>query len=538
MPMDAARRRIASKASDSSPKKTGPGRRGAGHPRRESEEPYRTLVEKALDGILILQDGLVSFANPRLTELWGGALEEILGRPFTDFVWPDQIAGIRERYLKRMGGEPVPSVYEMALRQKDGGRLESELNANSILLQGRPADLVVVRDVSARKAAEAALRRRLSLEELVAEISTDFAAVEPEAAGGAIDAALARLGAFAGVDRVSMFEIRPDGVLMDMTHEWCAPGVKTQTQNYLSLPVNRFPWWMERLRAGQAIPISRVSDLPPEARAEQEILRARGVVSRVVVPLAAGDRLLGYLGFDSVRTEMSWAAEDVRLLQVVGGIIVGGLERGRNFAHLKRLLEEKEVMLREIHHRVKNNMQVVSSLIRLQAHRVADPDLLAVYESCQQRIRSIALVHEQLYRSSDLARVDFPAYIDRLIGQLSLVHHQRLADVDLRVEAAAVKLDINRAIPCGLIINELVSNSFRHAFPPGQRGGISVRMSQDPDGRTTLSVTDSGIGLPPEVDFVAPQTLGLQIVRDLVDQLRGSVEVRCEGGTEVVVAFP
>jgi len=538
MPKDPARRRVITGPFSSPRPKKGPGRRASGSPVPESDEPYRVFVEKALDGILIIQDGLVTYANPRLAEIWGGTVEEILGRSFVDFVVPDQIPFIRERYLMRMRGDPVPSVYEVSLLRKDGRRLEAELNANVIPFRGRAADLVVVRDVSDRKLAEAALRHRLGLEELVAEISTAFAGADPEAADGVIEGAFAKLGAFAGVDRVSMFEIRPDGVLMDMTHEWCAPGVKTQTRNYHSLPVDRFPWWMERLRAGQSIPISRVEDLPPEAQAEKDILLARGVASRVVVPLAAGERLLGYLGFDSIRAETTWATEDVRLLQVVGGIIVGGLERARSFAHLKQLLEEKEVLLREIHHRVKNNMQLVSSLIRLQAHRVADPGLLAVYESCQQRIRSIALVHDQLYRASDLARVDFPAYLDLLIGQLSLVHHDRLADVELRVEASAVKLDINRAIPCGLIINELVSNSFRHAFPPGRPGRIAVRMSQDRAGATTLAVADSGIGLPLEIDLVAPRCLGLQIVRDLVDQLGGTLEVRRDGGTEVVVAFP
>jgi PAS domain S-box-containing protein len=538
MPKDPARRRITTGPSKLPRPKKPTGRRGTGLPRLESEEQYRTLVEKALDGILIIQDGLVGFANPRLAELWGGTVEEILGHSFTEFVMPDQISFIRERYLMRMRGDPVSSVYEMSLRKKDGGPLEVEFNANTITLGGRLADLVVVRDVTARKTAEAALCRRLGLEELVAEISTAFAAADPDAAGGAIDAALARLGAFAGVDRVSMFEIRPDGVLMDMTHEWCAPGVEAQTLNYHALRLDRFPWWMERLRAGWAIPISRVKDLPPEAQAEKDILQTRGVVSRVVVPLTSREKLIGYLGFDSIRAETPWAAEDVRLLQVAGSIIVGGLERARSFAHLKQLLEEKEVMLREIHHRVKNNMQLVSSLIRLQAQRVADPGLLMVYESCQQRIRSIALVHEQLYRASDLARVDFPAYLDRLIGQLSLVHHERLAAIDLRVEAHDVKLDINRAIPCGLIINELVSNAFRHAFAPGRSGRIVVRMSQDGAGATTLTVADTGIGLPEDVDLFVPLTLGLQIVRDLVDQLGGTLDVRREGGTEVVVAFP
>ena len=491
-----------------------------------------------MDGIVIIQDGLFVFANPRLAEFWGGTVEEMLGRSFADFIVPEQVPSVRERYEKRMRGDPIPSVYEMTLRRKDGSGLEVELNGNVISFRGRAADLVVVRDASARKQVEAALRHRLKLEELVAEVSTAFAGADPEADGGVIDDTFAKLGAFAGVDRVSMFEIRPDGALMDMTHEWCAPGVKTQTRNYHSLPVDRFPWWMERLRAGQAIPISRVPDLPPEAQAEKDILLARGVASRVVVPLAAGERLLGYLGFDSILKETSWATEDVRLLQVVGGIIVSGLERARSFAHLKRLLDEKEVMMREIHHRVKNNMQLVSSLIRLQAHRVADPGLLAVYESCQQRIRSIALVHDQLYRASDLARVDFPAYLDLLIGQLSLIHHDRLAEVDLRVEALAVKLDIIRAIPCGLIINELVSNSFRHAFPRGRQGRITVRMSQDPAGATALSVADSGIGLPRDIDFAAPSSLGLQIVRDLVDQLGGTLSVRREGGTEVAIDFP
>jgi len=200
-------------------------------------------------------------------------------------------------------------------------------------------------------------------------------------------------------------------------------------------------------------------------------------------------------------------------------------------------LQEKEVLLKEVHHRVKNNLQVIISLLRLQSRYLDDPRLLELLQASQNRIRSMAMIHEQLYASQNFARVDFDEYIKNLITHLYVVYGVSPNRVSFKVQAAKIYLDINRAIPCGMIINELVSNALRHAFPENRQGEIIVSLKQDEIGRFYLLVKDNGVGLPEAVEVEKAATLGLQIVRILVHQLGGSLRVIRSHGTTFSISF-
>ncbi|MDZ7412966.1 MAG: PAS domain S-box protein [candidate division KSB1 bacterium] len=204
---------------------------------------------------------------------------------------------------------------------------------------------------------------------------------------------------------------------------------------------------------------------------------------------------------------------------------------------LQASLREKEVLLKEIHHRVKNNMQVISSMLRLQSNYIEDPRTLELFNESQNRVRSMALIHEQLYRSDDLSRIDFGTYVRTLTSQVARSYESN-ASISLRVEVEGIALGVDTGIPCGLIINELVSNAFKHAFRGRERGTICVRMWRSATD-IVLSVSDDGIGFPKEIDFRNTESLGLQLVTTLTDQLEGSIELKSEGqGTEFVITFP
>jgi PAS domain S-box-containing protein len=212
-------------------------------------------------------------------------------------------------------------------------------------------------------------------------------------------------------------------------------------------------------------------------------------------------------------------------------------ERKQGEERLRMTLQEREVLLREIHHRVKNNIQIISSLLRLQSRSIRDRAALEAVNECQNRIRSIALIHEKLYQSQDFARIDFGDYIENMVGRLVSFHSGVGGRVRFRLEADDVKLDISRAIPCGLIVNELATNVLKHAFPGGRKGDLVIRLKALDGGRHELAVKDTGVGLPAGVAFESASSLGFQIVGDLVKQLDGSIEVIRGGGTEVVVRF-
>jgi PAS domain S-box-containing protein len=219
------------------------------------------------------------------------------------------------------------------------------------------------------------------------------------------------------------------------------------------------------------------------------------------------------------------------------GIVRDVTERKRAEEKIKTSLQEKEILLKEIHHRVKNNLQVISSLLNLQAYNSSDPQLLKILREGQNRIRSMALVHEKLYQSKDLSRIDFAEYIRNLAVHLFHSYQVDPGRVQLKQDIEGIFLDINTGIPCGLIMNELISNSLKHAFPGGRSGNVYLELKRQDDRRLCLVVRDDGIGLPEGLDIQKTKTLGMQIVTLLAYQLDGTIELSRKQGTEFRILF-
>jgi len=204
---------------------------------------------------------------------------------------------------------------------------------------------------------------------------------------------------------------------------------------------------------------------------------------------------------------------------------------------LKKSLQEKEVLLKEVYHRVKNNFQVISSLLNLQARYFTDEQILDAFHACRHRVDSMGLVHEWLYQSDDLAQIDFAEYVRILTRELLDSYGADEYGIGLRLGLEEILLRINTAIPCGLIINELVSNALKHAFPSRRGGEIHVQMASDGT-EFILTVGDNGCGFPEDLDFRKTQTMGLLLVNTLVQQLNGTIELNREEGTTFEINFP
>lgn len=222
----------------------------------------------------------------------------------------------------------------------------------------------------------------------------------------------------------------------------------------------------------------------------------------------------------------------------MAGSITDISERRRHEEQIIASLKEKELLLREIHHRVKNNMQVISSLLRLQSSSTDDRRYTELMKECQNRIHTMSLVHEKLYQSNDLARIDFRDYLENLIHSLFRSYAVSPDKVELQLDVADIKAGIDTAIPCGLIINELVTNALKYAFPNGHSGWIRVGMWLRDDAWVELIVEDNGVGLPDDFDPNQSESLGLQLVSVLVkDQLQGELEVIRKDGTLFKMIF-
>lgn len=206
--------------------------------------------------------------------------------------------------------------------------------------------------------------------------------------------------------------------------------------------------------------------------------------------------------------------------------------------HLSRALDEKTILLKEVHHRVKNNLQVISSLLNLQSGYITDPAALQVFTESRNRVRSMALIHEKLYKSDNLSHIDFEEYIGAVSGDLLATFAGSGRGIQITLEVDRVMLPVDSAVPCGLIVNELVTNCFKYAFQHGDRGEIRIAMKRLNGTELRLSVSDNGIGFPKDLDFRNTESLGMQLVTTLSEQLKGTVVLKNDGGTTFEISFP
>lgn len=254
-------------------------------------------------------------------------------------------------------------------------------------------------------------------------------------------------------------------------------------------------------------------------------------------------------GVETVRQRKDGTKIDVSLTispiidtnqNIVGlsGIIRDISERKRSDEQIKQSLKEKEILLREIHHRVKNNMQVVSSLLKLQSGYITEEKYLEMFKESRNRIMSMSLVYEKFYKSEGLVKINFKEYIKDFIGELFQSYGIKKGTIALNINAEDISFGVDTAIPCGLIINELVTNSLKHAFPDERDGEIKIVLHRTDENTIELVVSDNGVGIPKDLDFKKTESLGLHLVTILVEnQLQGSIGLDRSKGAEFQIKF-
>jgi PAS domain S-box-containing protein len=276
--------------------------------------------------------------------------------------------------------------------------------------------------------------------------------------------------------------------------------------------------------------------IPPERPDELPAILAR---------LRRGERIRHYetsrMRKDGQQLDVSLSISPIRDAtdRVIGAASIGRniTERKRIEADLKAALQEKDLLLREIHHRVKNNLQVVSSLLALQSHAIQDRRIRAYFEESRDRIHAMALIHEHLYQSTTLAQIEMADYLQELATSVVRSYHLGQERIALEISAEAVSFDLETAIPCGLLLHELLSNCVKHAFPNGRHGTIGITLHRQSWHSYVLSVRDNGVGLPPEFEAHTAPSLGWQLVHLLAAQLHGTLMCESRDGTTVTCTF-
>jgi len=225
--------------------------------------------------------------------------------------------------------------------------------------------------------------------------------------------------------------------------------------------------------------------------------------------------LLGYRGVDTDITERKKAEEQI-----------------------KASLKEKEILLNEIHHRVKNNLEIISSLLDMSSMRTRNQHAINLLSDAHSKIHTMALIHSQLYQSDRFDRIDMGSYIGKLVDYLSQVYTTKKTLITPIIEHSNIYLTVTQAIPCALVLNEAISNAFKHAFKEGQKGTIEISMQRSTDDTISIRVRDDGIGMPEEIDIYTADSLGLKLMRNLVqEQLMGKIQVERTEGTEIFIEF-
>lgn len=231
---------------------------------------------------------------------------------------------------------------------------------------------------------------------------------------------------------------------------------------------------------------------------------------------------------------LSWRTGSRRFFS---GIIYDVTERKAAAERITEALRRELLLKEEIHHRVKNNLQVVNSLLYLESIGAAEPATREILRDCQSRIKAIALIHEKLYRTEDIERVDFADYATDLVSDLIRTYSVHQADVAVHTDIENVSLGVDTAVPCGLIMNELISNVFKHAFADGAKGDLWIKMRQLEDRAYQITVHDNGVGLPEGFSLETASSMGMKLVRDLTRQLDGAISLKSGRGTTISATF-
>lgn len=451
-------------------------------------ERLAMVTRHANDIILLFDDDMrILEANERALAAYGRTLDEMRQLTARDLRVASAEAKVNEDFNNALGA--AGTVFEAEHRRKDGSVFPVEVSARLIESEDRQV-LSIVRDITHRKREEAKLRASEARVRAIADSAQDaILMMEPTGEISFWNPAAERMLGYAQAEAIGQ-----------NLHDLIVPQ-RFHAAFHAALPIF--------LRTGQGAIVGETVDLEARRKDAREI------------PVQ--------LSLSAIQIDGAWHAV---------GIIRDITIRKRDEEILRVSLHEKEVLLKEVHHRVKNNLQVISSLLRLEAARSKQPATRETLRDMQGRIRSMALLHETIYRSANIARVDLAVYLTNLSTQLfrSLVTHPGL--IRLKLNLASASVDIDQAIPCGLLLNELLTNALKHGFPDGRAGEVRVEFQPvGGAGELRLRVSDSGIGLPPDFAEKRQGSLGLQLVSDLSRQLGGKLEARSESGAVFEVFF-
>jgi PAS domain S-box-containing protein len=525
------------------------------------EEQLQYIFQVAPNGMAITnREGVFIQSNPAFQELFGYTREELQSLCFFEFTHPDDrtesinlfqqiLAGQRthfsreNRYVRKDGHLIWGNLSAIALRDANGSpqyvlstiqniseskqaqldlqdahaRLEQQVTEQAAEL--RQAQTLLEREQAERQKAQEALKVQQELAQTLIELYPNTALAQ---GSFAIITDANTLEAMESELQQTKEQLR--AVLDAMPGFVCwvsSQGQYLGVNQYMADTFNISP------DAFVGKNLSFLENSPEFAQFMTQFLADSAPTGHHVVEAQVNDSTRHYL----------IAAQKYRQDAFAVSVGIDITERKLAEAQIQASLREKEVLLQEIHHRVKNNLQVISSLLDLQSQQIEEQTMLEVFRESQNRVKSMALVHEKLYQSQNFARINFAEYTESLTNYLFKAYELSSGNVTLELDIDDVTFNIDTAIPCGLIINELVSNALKYAFPSHRSGTVRVALQSEADNRFTIIVEDDGVGFTLNSDLSKIKSLGLQLVNVLAKQLKGSLEIDHSRGSKFQVSF-
>lgn len=495
------------------------------------EARFRQMAENIRD-VFFLRDaasGRVLYVSPAYEEIWGRTCASLYAdaESWAEAIHPDDRKASDLASLGAFSGE---FGLDYRIIRPDGAVRWIESRGFPVLENGQIARVAgVAKDITERKIADEKIVHLSRVYAMLSGINTLIVRVRDrdelfrEACRIAVEAGGFRMSLIAVVDPKT-------STLTPTASAGKDEGLIAEVAELLSHPEAAPRTMVARAIRDKAPVVSNDSVNDPRLLLGRRYLESE-VRSIAILPLLIADEAVGVLALYSGEVEFFHEAE-MKLLGDLANDIAFCMGALRSRAHkekadeaLRASLSEKEALLKEVHHRVKNNMQVITSLLRLEANRIDHPTTRSVLRDMQNRILAMAALHEALYRSNNFAQVDLCSYLKQLTGQLARSSVASPGQVRFVLDLFPVGLELDQAVPCGLIVNELVSNAMKHGFPAGRPGEIRVGMEWAQGGLLRLRVTDDGVGLSPDFETRRGKSLGLLLVTDLARQLGGSFRI-------------
>jgi len=475
----------------------------------------------------------INYVNPVALKLLGYSEREIR-RKDVEIILPDHsMVDSMELFNKE-----YTTDFETILKTKNGLSIPILLSSSFISKKSTPLGILYMgTDIRERKAVENEKRdvakQTITRQSILLELyKEDISNLETT-----LKHLTETVSKTMNVNRVSFWFFNEDKSVLT-----CSDLYKLQDNSHETgsiLEAKDYPDYINALKTSHHITAENAQTHKDTLEFGDNYLKSNDIVSMLDVPIWLQGEMVGVLCHEQTKNMRRWTFEEQDFAASISYIISLSLEASKRDEAQKQIinsLEEKSVLLREIHHRVKNNMQIISSLLSLQSSTIENPEMKDIFNESQNRVRSMSMIHEQLYQTDDLAKIDFNIYVNGLIKSLFQIYSSSQKHIEWDVNVEDVKLDLETAIPCGLIINELVSNSLKHAFKDRFNGKINVKMRKN-NGLIILKVADNGVGIPDNFQIEKASTLGLKLVKTLVNQLEGALVIEIKNETSFNVTF-